>query len=125
MLRAYGGLPMQMLDDFEALGAKSRACSQEMMDAEALLGDIPDEFLDPIQVALTLKLCTFLFLLGFATIFVFEPAHLLFQIRHSPSLRQIGGDIIFCAVHIDDGSRYTALIENYRRPFCYSETSSE
>jgi hypothetical protein len=26
-----------------------------MMDAEALLGDIPDEFLDPIQVALLLN----------------------------------------------------------------------
>lgn len=44
---------MQMLDEFEALGAKSRTQAQEMMDAEALLGDIPEEFLDPIQVALT------------------------------------------------------------------------
>lgn len=43
---------MQMLDEFEALGAKTRAQAQEMMDAEALLGDIPDEFLDPIQVLL-------------------------------------------------------------------------
>ncbi|KAG0558710.1 hypothetical protein KC19_10G048000 [Ceratodon purpureus] len=50
VLRQYGGLPMQMLDEFEALGAKARAQAQEMMDAEALLGDIPDEFLDPIQV---------------------------------------------------------------------------
>ena len=51
MLRSYGGIPMQMLDDFETLGVKSKAQAQEMMDAEALLGDIPEEFLDPIQVA--------------------------------------------------------------------------
>lgn len=53
VLRKHGGLNMQMLEEFEALGAKTRACSQEMMDAEALLGDIPDEFLDPIQVFLS------------------------------------------------------------------------
>jgi ubiquitin conjugation factor E4 B len=55
VLRAFGGLPIEMIDDFEALGVKSKAQAQEMMDAEALLGDIPDEFLDPIQVALLLN----------------------------------------------------------------------
>ncbi|KAG0567242.1 hypothetical protein M758_7G160400 [Ceratodon purpureus] len=52
VLRSYGGIPMQMLDDFETLGVKSKAQAQEMMDAEALLGDIPEEFLDPIQYTL-------------------------------------------------------------------------
>jgi hypothetical protein len=56
VLRQFGGLPMQMLEEFEALGAKARAQAQEMMDAEALLGDIPDEFLDPIQVLLFAQL---------------------------------------------------------------------
>lgn len=54
---------MQMLDDFEALGVKSKAQAQEMMDAEALLGDIPDEFLDPIQVELLLNCQAIYFIL--------------------------------------------------------------
>jgi hypothetical protein len=33
--------------------------------------------------------------------------------------------IFYCAVHIDDGSCYFALIKNYHRPFSYSEASSE
>lgn len=53
VLSKTGGLNMQVLEEFEALGAKARASSQEMMDAEALLGDIPEEFLDPIQVFLS------------------------------------------------------------------------
>jgi len=52
VLKNLGVLNMQMLEDFEALGAKTRASSQEMMDEEALLGDIPDDFLDPIQYTL-------------------------------------------------------------------------
>ena len=40
----------QMIEEFEALGVKSKANAQEAMDTEAMLGDIPDEFLDPIQV---------------------------------------------------------------------------
>lgn len=50
LLRRIGSLPMQMIEAFELLGAKARTQAQEMMDAEAMLGDIPDEFLDPIQV---------------------------------------------------------------------------
>jgi ubiquitin conjugation factor E4 B len=32
------------------LAVKAEAAASEAMDAEAILGDIPDEFLDPIQV---------------------------------------------------------------------------
>lgn len=32
------------------LGTKAKAAASEAMDAEAALGEIPDEFLDPIQV---------------------------------------------------------------------------
>uniref|UniRef100_A0A7I4B4Z0 RING-type E3 ubiquitin transferase n=1 Tax=Physcomitrium patens TaxID=3218 RepID=A0A7I4B4Z0_PHYPA len=52
LLRRIGSLPMQMIEAFELLGAKARTQAQEMMDAEAMLGDIPDEFLDPIQYTL-------------------------------------------------------------------------
>ncbi|EPS64850.1 hypothetical protein M569_09926 [Genlisea aurea] len=38
--------------DFINLGAKAKVAASEAMDAEAALGDIPDEFLDPIQYTL-------------------------------------------------------------------------
>lgn len=55
VLRQIGGqiggqIGEQMIEEFEALGVKSKANAQEAMDTEAMLGDIPDEFLDPIQV---------------------------------------------------------------------------
>jgi len=34
------------------LAGKAKAAASEAMDAEAILGDIPDEFLDPIQYTL-------------------------------------------------------------------------
>ncbi|CAH1450793.1 unnamed protein product [Lactuca virosa] len=37
---------------FDDLGKKARSAASEAMDAEAILGDIPDEFLDPIQYTL-------------------------------------------------------------------------
>lgn len=39
-------------DEFVELGAKAKAAAAEAMDAENALGDIPDEFLDPIQYTL-------------------------------------------------------------------------
>ncbi|KAK8586823.1 hypothetical protein V6N13_085843 [Hibiscus sabdariffa] len=41
-----------IIQDFIELGAKAKAAASEAMDAEAALGDIPDEFLDPIQYTL-------------------------------------------------------------------------
>ena len=39
-----------IIQDFVQLGIKAKTAASEAMDAEAVLGDIPDEFLDPIQV---------------------------------------------------------------------------
>jgi len=39
-----------IIQDFVQLGVKAKTAAFEAMDAEAVLGDIPDEFLDPIQV---------------------------------------------------------------------------
>lgn len=46
-----GSLPETVLQEFKALGAKAKAAAAEATDAEAMLGDIPEEFLDPIQVS--------------------------------------------------------------------------
>lgn len=40
----------RIIQEFVELGAKAKAAAVEAMDAENALGDIPDEFLDPIQV---------------------------------------------------------------------------
>ncbi|KAI3946325.1 hypothetical protein MKW98_010449 [Papaver atlanticum] len=40
------------LQEFANLGAKVKLVASEAMDAEAFLGEIPDEFLDPIQCTL-------------------------------------------------------------------------
>ncbi|KAE8694471.1 putative ubiquitin conjugation factor E4 [Hibiscus syriacus] len=42
----------RIIQDFIHLGAKAKAAASEAMDTEAALGDIPDEFLDPIQYTL-------------------------------------------------------------------------
>ncbi|KAJ4826306.1 E3 ubiquitin-protein ligase pub1 [Turnera subulata] len=42
----------RVIQEFVELGAKAKAAASEAMDAEAALGDIPDEFLDPIQYTL-------------------------------------------------------------------------
>lgn len=40
----------RIIREFTDLGNKAKDAASEAMDAEATLGDIPDEFLDPIQV---------------------------------------------------------------------------
>lgn len=42
----------RIIQEFVDLGAKARAAASEAMDTESLLGDIPDDFLDPIQFTL-------------------------------------------------------------------------
>ncbi|XP_004304262.1 PREDICTED: probable ubiquitin conjugation factor E4 [Fragaria vesca subsp. vesca] len=42
----------RVIQEFVELGAKAKVSASEAMDAEAVLGDIPDEFLDPIQYTL-------------------------------------------------------------------------
>ncbi|KAJ8427801.1 hypothetical protein Cgig2_025819 [Carnegiea gigantea] len=42
----------RIIQEFLELGAKAKAAAAEAMDAETALGDIPDEFLDPIQYTL-------------------------------------------------------------------------
>lgn len=46
------GEDMRIIQEFVELGAKAKAAASEAMDAEAALGDIPEEFLDPIQYTL-------------------------------------------------------------------------
>ncbi|PIA30355.1 hypothetical protein AQUCO_05600056v1 [Aquilegia coerulea] len=41
-----------VIHEFVELGEKAKAAASEAMDAEAALGEIPDEFLDPIQYTL-------------------------------------------------------------------------
>ncbi len=50
VLRQIGGLPEKTIQEFELLGVKAKAAATEAKDTEALLGEIPEEFLDPIQV---------------------------------------------------------------------------
>ncbi|PIA62963.1 hypothetical protein AQUCO_00200763v1 [Aquilegia coerulea] len=42
----------RVIHEFVKLGEKAKAAASEAMDAEAALGEIPDEFLDPIQYTL-------------------------------------------------------------------------
>jgi ubiquitin conjugation factor E4 B len=44
------GVDPQIIQEFTQLAGKAKAAASEALDAEAILGDIPDEFLDPIQV---------------------------------------------------------------------------
>lgn len=41
----------RVIHEFIELGGKAKVAASEAMDAEAALGEIPDEFLDPIQVS--------------------------------------------------------------------------
>lgn len=40
----------KVIEEFVQLGMKAKAAASEATDAEAILGEIPEEFLDPIQV---------------------------------------------------------------------------
>lgn len=71
----------RIIQEFIDLGAKAKAAASEAMDAEAALGDIPDEFLDPIQVRLTCLICSLV----------------------CPILRKML-IVSFVAVHFDEGS---------------------
>ncbi|KAI3960488.1 hypothetical protein MKW98_002987 [Papaver atlanticum] len=46
------GEDSRMVQEFLELGNKAKLAASEAMDAEATLGEIPDEFLDPIQYTL-------------------------------------------------------------------------
>lgn len=46
------GEDMRVIQEFVELGNKAKVAASEAMDAEAALGEIPDEFLDPIQYTL-------------------------------------------------------------------------
>jgi ubiquitin conjugation factor E4 B len=46
------GADPQNIQEFTQLAGKAKTAASEAMDAEAILGDIPDEFLDPIQYTL-------------------------------------------------------------------------
>ncbi|EEF29477.1 ubiquitin-protein ligase, putative [Ricinus communis] len=46
------GEDMRVIQEFVELGSKAKVAASEAMDTEAVLGEIPDEFLDPIQYTL-------------------------------------------------------------------------
>lgn len=46
----------RIIQEFIDLGAKAKVAASEAMDTEAALGEIPDEFLDPIQVCFHTRL---------------------------------------------------------------------
>jgi hypothetical protein len=50
VLCQIGRLPEQIVQEFKLLGVQTKAAATEARDKEALLGEIPEEFLDPIQV---------------------------------------------------------------------------
>ncbi|KAL3691495.1 hypothetical protein R1sor_005146 [Riccia sorocarpa] len=52
VIRQFQLLSENTVRDFLALAKRAHEASVEAMDTEALLGDIPDEFLDPIQYTL-------------------------------------------------------------------------
>eukprot|EP00271_Cylindrocystis_brebissonii_P000919 TRINITY_DN11118_c0_g1_i1.p1 TRINITY_DN11118_c0_g1~~TRINITY_DN11118_c0_g1_i1.p1 ORF type:complete len:1080 (-),score=209.96 TRINITY_DN11118_c0_g1_i1:1215-4454(-) len=52
VLRSSMAIDGRIIQEFEELGVKARETGAEAMDAEKELGDIPDEFLDPIQCTL-------------------------------------------------------------------------
>ncbi|GBG72537.1 hypothetical protein CBR_g12108 [Chara braunii] len=52
VLRSRQLRPEEMIRAFESFGEKVKVCAAEAMDVEAMMGDIPDEFLDPIQFTL-------------------------------------------------------------------------
>lgn len=52
ILRQLGRLPEKVILEFEGLGVAAKAAAAKATDAEAMLGDIPEEFLDPIQYTL-------------------------------------------------------------------------
>lgn len=60
VLQRIGENP-RIIHEFIELGEKAKVAASEAMDAEAVLGEIPDEFLDPIQVCSILSFFLFLF----------------------------------------------------------------
>ncbi|XP_058081024.1 probable ubiquitin conjugation factor E4 isoform X4 [Magnolia sinica] len=46
------GEDIRVIQEFVELGAKAKMAASDAMDIEAVLGEIPDEFLDPIQYTL-------------------------------------------------------------------------
>lgn len=52
VMRTHRLLNEQTIREFEKLGERAKEAAMEAMDIESQLGDIPDEFLDPIQCTL-------------------------------------------------------------------------
>lgn len=80
----------RIIQEFIELGAKAKAAASEAMDAEAALGDIPDEFLDPIQVCFTCLLSS-----------------LVRTVLRTMVI------VSFVAVHFDEGSGHFTFVKNH------------
>lgn len=122
MLRRIGE-DGRVIREFVELGAKAKAAASEAMDAEATLGEIPDEFLDPIQVCFL----SYLF-------FIFEPLLLLvclgdlcywyLDFVQFTLITEIDFDFFASAVHFDEGSSDLTFFEDHSGQASYSKASS-
>lgn len=95
----------RVINEFIELGARAKVAATEAMDTEETLGEIPDEFLDPIQVPS---------FSGSAAFFEF----------FSRSRFKIDSYYLI-TVHADEGSGDFTFFEDYCGPTRDSEASSQ
>lgn len=97
MLRRIGE-EGRIIQEFMELGTKAKAAASEALDAEAALGEIPDEFLDPIQVFICGKKNLFNRNLNFVSVTCSKACSRFF---------------FFFAVHTNERSSDTSKLKNY------------
>lgn len=105
------GEDARIIQEFVELGNKTRVAAVEAKDAEAALGDIPDEFLDPIQVHNDFLACldrVYSLKYQISNNVISSPRHVL-QLLFVSVLLFFG-----VAVHFNEGSCHFAIIESDR-----------